>query len=306
MKLATFLRSTHFVNFLSGEILEMLSEHPLLSRRQKGSPGGTLFTLVALLCSPLSAAQAVQQSFDCMIEPSVLIEVGSPIEGVIDTVAVDRGDKVFVGQVVATLVAGAEEVAVEMAEFRATSEARVDAAKARQQFAQHKYTRATELSKNKHMSENDLEEAVTESLLADLALQEAIEDSELAKLELRQARELLALRSVRSPIDGVVVERFHTVGDLMEDGPIMKLAQLDPLYVEVVLPIGMLEKVQAGMWADVEPGEFHIGTLKAEVTLIDQVVDAASGTLGVRLALANNELEIPPGLECTVTFPDIE
>jgi membrane fusion protein (multidrug efflux system) len=38
------------------------------------------------------------------------------------------------------------------------------------------------------------------------------------------------------------------------------------------------------------------------VTVVDKVVDAASGTFGVRLELPNPDLKLPAGLKCTVRF----
>jgi multidrug efflux pump subunit AcrA (membrane-fusion protein) len=38
------------------------------------------------------------------------------------------------------------------------------------------------------------------------------------------------------------------------------------------------------------------------VVVVDKVVDAASGTLGVRLELPNPDNKIPAGIKCRVTF----
>lgn len=43
--------------------------------------------------------------------------------------------------------------------------------------------------------------------------------------------------------------------------------------------------------------------LTATVSVIDKVLDAASDTFGVRLELPNPTLELPAGVNCTVTFP---
>ena len=40
----------------------------------------------------------------------------------------------------------------------------------------------------------------------------------------------------------------------------------------------------------------------APVTIVDRVVDAASGTFGVRLELPNPDRDIPVGLQCQVRF----
>ena len=41
------------------------------------------------------------------------------------------------------------------------------------------------------------------------------------------------------------------------------------------------------------------------VTVVDQVFDAASGTIGIRLELSNPDYAIPAGLKCQVRFPGI-
>ncbi len=40
----------------------------------------------------------------------------------------------------------------------------------------------------------------------------------------------------------------------------------------------------------------------ASVTIVDRVIDAASGTFGVRLELPNPKHEIPSGLHCQLAF----
>ena len=40
----------------------------------------------------------------------------------------------------------------------------------------------------------------------------------------------------------------------------------------------------------------------ATVTVVDRVLDAASGTFGVRLALPNPDLLLPAGIRCKISF----
>jgi len=47
------------------------------------------------------------------------------------------------------------------------------------------------------------------------------------------------------------------------------------------------------------PEAFFYG---AKVTVVDRVVDAASGTFGVRLELPNPNYRLPAGLKCKVPF----
>ena len=60
------------------------------------------------------------------------------------------------------------------------------------------------------------------------------------------------------------------------------------------------------MKAKVFPEEPIGGKYIARVVIVDQVIDAASGTFGIRLELPNNKYKIPAGLRCQVEFPGLK
>jgi membrane fusion protein, multidrug efflux system len=124
----------------------------------------------------------------------------------------------------------------------------------------------------------------------------------LADLELQRTSAEVALRTIKSPVNGVVVERFMHPGEFPKQEKILKIAQIHPLRVEVYAPVSMLGKVSVGSVAYVKPEAPVPGEYAAKVTVVDRVVDAASGTFGVRLELPNHDLKLPAGLKCTVRF----
>ena len=105
------------------------------------------------------------------------------------------------------------------------------------------------------------------------------------------------------PIDGVVMDRYKSPGEYVEDQPILKLAQVNPLNVEVIIPLPWLGTIQNGMTARVYPEKPVAGSYSAKVVIVDPVVDSASGTFGVRFELPNPRQRIPAGLTCDVKFP---
>jgi membrane fusion protein, multidrug efflux system len=110
-------------------------------------------------------------------------------------------------------------------------------------------------------------------------------------------------RTMLSPIFGVVVERARSPGEFIyQENHVLVLAQLDPLYVEVSLPVVMYPELVEGMSALVFPEAPFEQPVEATVSVIDRVVDAASATFGVRLELANPQLEVAGGLRCRVMF----
>ena len=267
-----------------------------------------LLVFMALTCMVLALAVPVSEGaevveFDGLIEPYVVVNVGSGVPGILETVTVDRGDFVEEGQVLAELQSGVEKARMELARARAQMETHIKLKRVRLEFEVRKHQRLQELYKKKAIPFHVLDEAETNRMVAESQLQEAIETKRLAELELKEAIEVLEFRTIYSPITGVVVERFLSPGEYVEDQPILKLAQVNPLNVEVILPVEVLGSIRVGTRAKVRPEAPVGGEYVARVKIVDRVVDAASGTFGVRLELPNSHYRLPAGLKCTVLFP---
>ncbi len=149
-----------------------------------------------------------------------------------------------------------------------------------------------------------MDEIETTKRLAELTILAATDNRRLAELELRRATAELARRTLYSPVTGVVVERLLAPEEFARDEqPVPKLAQLDPLRVEVFAPVALLGSITVGQQVGVAPQTPVNGTYSAHVMVVDRVVDAASGLFGVRLELPNRDYRLPTGLKCKVHLP---
>ena len=243
--------------------------------------------------------------FDCLIEARQALDIRSPVEGVIETVFVQRGATVRRGQTLATLTSGPERAALDLARSRATNEGEIKAAQARVDITKKKWERAEELVKKNFVSENARDEAEADYRLAKEQLRVAQENRRLAELEMKRAAEVLAQREIKSPVAGVVVEVMLKPGELTSSNqkdPIVKVMQIDPLNVELILPVAHYGKIKSGQRAWVMPEAPIGGKYSARVEVVDPVFDAASGTFGVRLTLPNPDRKIPAGLKCRARF----
>jgi RND family efflux transporter MFP subunit len=260
---------------------------------------------LAIPAAELGAAEPGHE-FECLIEPNMMIEVSSPVDGVIDSIEVDKADVVQAGQVLAQLEASVQRAQVEQARARAAMDGEIRAAEENAKFTRRKLKRIKDLYSSQAVAPQQKDEAETEARLASMELRKAKEDNRLAELELQKAIEALNQRTVRSPIEGVVVQRYLSPGESVKDKPILSIAQIDPLRVEVILPAKEFGTIDLGMQADVRPETSDGKAYSAIVTIVDKVIDAASGTFGVRLELPNPEYALPGGLNCRVTFrPDL-
>ena len=147
-----------------------------------------------------------------------------------------------------------------------------------------------------------MDEAKTNTRISVLELEEAKDNKRLAELELVRSSEVVKRMTIYSPIKGVVMNRFLTEGEYVEDQPIVELAQLNPLNVEIFVNVELLGKIKVGMTGTVNPERPGSGSYEAKVTVVDRVVDAASGLFGVRLELPNPDYKLSAGLKCSVLF----
>jgi RND family efflux transporter MFP subunit len=261
--------------------------------------------LAGAVTALLAGAAGAASEYDCMIEARQNVEIRSSVEAVIESVKVKRGDFVTKGQVLVTLESGPERAGLALARSRAEMQGEIKAAEARLEIAEKKAQRADELFKQNFISANARDESQAEFKLATEELRRARENRRLAELEAARASEILNLRTIRSPFAGVVVEvllRPGEFGAISFKDPIMKLAEIDPLHVEVVLPVGVYGQVKPGQRATVQPEKPVGGSYETAVKVVDRVVDAASGTFGVRLELPNRKHVLPAGVRCRVRF----
>ncbi len=274
--------------------------------RSKGLPIYRVFLVLLTLAGGGVVRAETQTLEDCVIEPNRVAEVSSAISGVIDEVTVKRGDLVKRGQVIVTLESKVEKATVELARARAERDQAIEARRARLEFTRRRLERNRGLFEQSLISEQVVDEAETDVLLAELELGEFLEERAIAALELERAQAALEQRTIRSPFEGVVVDVLVAPGESIENRPLLKIASIDPLNVEVIAPVPLFGKIKPGMSATVVPEEPIGGEHTAKVAIVDRVLDAASGTFGIRLQLRNRKYRLPAGLRCKVTFEDLQ
>jgi RND family efflux transporter MFP subunit len=246
----------------------------------------------------LLPAASLAQALGCLIEPWRVSDVGSAVIGVVETTAVERGQRVRAGQVLATLRADVERQSLSVARSKADAVGELRAAEANAELARQKLARARDLAGQNFISSQALEQARAEAMVAENRLAQAREQRDVYAREHDLAQAQLGLRTIRSPISGVVVERYLSPGERVEEKPVYRVAVVHPLRVEVVLPAQAYATVREGMQVKVVPDFPGAGPRQARVTLVDRVIDGASNTFRVRLELPNADFSLPAGLRC--------
>lgn len=260
----------------------------------------SLLSLLLLWGVCVSPCRANLGDADCIIEPHMVVEISTSVEGVVETISVDRGDVVEKGQILVILESGVEKASVELARLRAQEDAEILLGQARVEFEEREKSRTDELSSSKLVSQHAKDEADYEASRAKLELRQARQSRKRAEHELVRAIEVLNRRTIRSPIDGVVIQRVASPGEgISEEEEILRLAQVDPLNVELIVPAAEFGRLRPGMRLAVRLGQPVNDVYIAEVVIVDPIIDASSGTFGVRALLPNQDMRLPAGLSCT-------
>jgi RND family efflux transporter MFP subunit len=250
-----------------------------------------------------AACRADAAPLACLIEPDKVAEVGAQVIGVLEKITVERGDIVKAGQVVAQLKSDVERASVNVAEVRARADAELKAALAAAELADSKAARARHLVSVGFVSKEAADQSEAEARIAQNRVAQAREAQRLSQQELALSNSQLAQRSIRTPFTGIVVDRYRTEGERIEREPIVRIAKIDPLRIEMVLPLAQFGQVQPGATINIKTDVTGDKLLPAKVTLVDRVVDAASNTFRVRLSLPNPDQRIPAGLRCVADLP---
>lgn len=262
------------------------------------SPGQA--TVQGVLAPNARPARAPVATIGCLISPMRVSDLGTAVTGILDVLHVEAGDTVRAGQVLATMRRDVESAAERVARERLGLEGELRVAEANLALAAERRARAEALREEGFVSAQAVEQASSEHRVAEHRFAQARNQRMVLARELQVVTAQVAQRSLRAPFDGVVLERYRQVGERVEERPVFRLAQLDPLRVDLVVPAPRWGEFKAGDALHILPELPRSMAARATVTQVDRVIDAASNTFRVRLTMPNPDQRLPAGARCTL------
>jgi HlyD family secretion protein len=241
------------------------------------------------------------------LEPVNQVEVGSEVSGSIRSVLVDFNDRVKKGQELAILDTDQLEARVNQAQAAlALARAQVKQAEATVIETRNKLKRAKELSKSGMSSEEDRDSAQAsyDRAVADLARTRA----EVAQAEAALSAEqtTLAKATIRSPIDGIVLQRDvepgQTVAASFQTPVLFTLAEnLTQMELHVAVDEADVGQVRDDQNAVFTVDAYPDRNFQARITEIHYAPQTVEGvvTYETLLAVDNSDLSLRPGMTAT-------
>jgi RND family efflux transporter MFP subunit len=260
----------------------------------------------------------VEQSLDVQLSlPAELtafqsVAIYPRVTGFVKAVTVDRGSRVRVGELLATLEA--PELIAQRAEAQSKvqgAEAQLAATRSRADADRSTFDRLKAASATPGVvAGNDVviaEKAADASSSQVLAAQQSIE---AARQALNAVREMEGYLRVTAPFAGVVTERNVHPGALVGPSsgagattPLLRLVDTHRLRLVVPVPEAYTAEMKPGteisFTVAAYPGQRFSGT----VARIAEAVDVGTRTMAVELDVVNSDGRLAPGTFCQVRWP---
>ena len=252
---------------------------------------------------PVQVATVVQtdvrawDEFSGRLEAVERVDVRSRVAGTVQAVHFREGALVKQGELLLTIDPAPYQAEVDRAE------AQVVAAQARVTYTRSEAERAQRLFEERAIAGREHDERVN-------AHREAEANLRAAQAALQSARLNLGYTQVRAPVAGRVGRLEITVGNLVAAGPgapvLTTLVSVNPIYASFEADERVLARALQGLRGE-GPGELakvavEMGTAatidtpyRGKLQLVDNQVDARSGTVRVRAIFDNRDGTLIPG-----------
>lgn len=204
------------------------------------------------------------------IEAEEETEVVAKVGGVVEKILVEEGDYVEAGDVLAKL--DDEKIAVQLEQARANLQ-KLKTAYERYQDLHEKQLISTEIFQQSRY---------------EYEYQQAAYD--LAKLDLDYT-------SIRTPIGGVVAERFVKVGNMiLPNQATFRVTSQDPLIAVLHVPERQLQRLRVGQRAMLHVDAHGRQEFEGRIDRISPVVDPGTGTIKITVEVRDRTRQLRPGM----------
>jgi HlyD family secretion protein len=241
------------------------------------------------------------------LQPVVQVEVGTEISGTIETVGADFNDRVRVGQVLARLDTDQLQARRRQAEAALVlARARVKEGQATVLETRKRQRRVQDLIKGNLSTQEEADTAAAAFARAEAVLAVAEAQVVQAQAQVDADRRMLEKAEIRSPIDGIVLQRQiepgQTVAASLQTPVLFTLAEnLAHMELQVAVDEADVGKVREGQTAtftvDAYPDR-HFAASITQVRFAPKTVDGVV-TYQTVLSVDNADLSLRPGMTAT-------
>lgn len=278
--------------------------------------------LAALLTTcPLAAQQTPREGPETLVVEDARLDwieksnVAAIREGVIERMELQIGMPAEKDKPIGYLRSELAQLAVKKAQTAVARTAPAAKAAAQKELAATVVARNNRLNQRipNAVSQEDLAKAEAELKVAHALTIEAHEQLEADQVELELAKQALEEHTIRSPFDGIVIERMKNPGEKVgQNEAVVQIGNLNRLRAYAYIPAEYAYRVKEGDVVDLQPRVFgsRSNTLpivqkrfRGKITFVDpQLQPEGETAVRVYADFENREHELRPGLKGTLTI----
>jgi len=268
---------------------------------QKSKLAKAALFCLAIACLSQSASGQIHKgrithSFTEPIEKSV---AASAETGIVAIAHVKEGDRVRVGDKLASINHNVLKETLAIAIATSESTTRLDAAAAQLQLIESQLDAVNSLISGGHTSQHEVQQKRTEHQTAIAEMRASQEELKLASLEVNRIKAQIQDRIIKSPIDGIVTEIHKQPGENVSNNEpqYATIVRVDQLKVRFYLDAKTLRETRLGdqISLGIGPEKTHAtGT----VSFVSPVIDPDSGLGRLDVVIENSDLSIQSGIAC--------
>lgn len=231
--------------------------------------------------------------------PNHLVDVSSLIPGRVIEATVNVGDRARSGQVLARV--DSTDLGLAQSEYLK--------AQARFAVAEQALERARQLLEAKVIGTGEYQRREGETLTARADHRAAADRLTLLGMTqpeiglLAREQRINSNASIRSPLEGTVIERHVTAGEVIDSKTVLfVVADLARLWILADLPEKDIPLVQLGLPVETQVTPYPDQTFRGVIVHIGEVIEPATRTVKVRTEVPNPDGRLKPEMFATITI----
>lgn len=258
------------------------------------------FAISAMLVSTTSTRAEITRDdvISCLVLPWESISLAAAAEGVVKVINVDRGDTVEAGQVLVQLDDRMQASYQELMRARAEDHSGIELAEIRLDIAASSHERNRALFERQQITGDEWDRIRGTFETAQIELEQARQAVAQAELELARAQAAYEQTQIVAPTDAVVLQRNVSVGEAPSGKPLLELAVIDRLRIELFARARTYR-----LWAQGQDVSLNVDlpepqVIDARIRAVNPVSDAGTDVIGILLELDNSRGDVLPGQAC--------
>jgi membrane fusion protein (multidrug efflux system) len=244
------------------------------SKKMLGDQGGLADAVPVEALRPWRTDLSSYVFGNAHIEALRQVDIVARVDGLLEHLAVEEGDMVRQGQVLAELDKSALTLALREASAKMENTSRI-------------YERNLEMIKKELTSQEELASSKFEY--------------ETAQTQRDRANLNLEYATITAPFSGIITKRMVERGDMIRANMVLfNLADTEKLRARVYVPEKEMARIAEGSQVLISSEMFPGEQFSGEVEMIAPVVDPTTGTIKITVQVTEHRNKLKPGMFCTV------